>query len=324
MKNAVIFIASSLALAALAEWVVLVRSKIPAVPLGAFFVCFSLVLGAFVALTSTEFIGRLREWAVVSCFAAAGLPFLLLVPYFVFVLGTGTGSWKGLAKLAAYIAGPVLLLLPDRMHKAIRMGWRDLAAMTALALPIGANWLTGIWTWPEDIYFFRPLYSVCIGVYAFCVIRNLDGVGYRLTFRKLDLILGLAHLAGFTLLGIPLGLALNFIHVHSHSVSAFGFISQCLGIYITVAIPEELLFRGILQNFLTRTLPQRHGLLGVLIASIVFGLAHLHHRPVPNWRYAIMATLAGLFYGNAFGRTQSTSASGLTHSLVDTIWRFWF
>ena len=51
MKNAAIFIASLLALAALAEWIVLLRSKIPAVPLGALLVCFSLALGVLVALT---------------------------------------------------------------------------------------------------------------------------------------------------------------------------------------------------------------------------------------------------------------------------------
>jgi uncharacterized protein len=323
-KDALIFICGLLAEAALAEWIILLRSNIPPAPLGAFLICFSLVLGTFVALTSPDLVARLREWAASSRLAAAALPLLLLLPYLILALGTGTWSWKGSGKLVAYIEIPVLLLMPDRMDKAIRVGWRDFAAMTALALPVGTNWLTGIWTWPEDVYFFRPLYSVCIGVYAFCVIRNLSGVGYRLTFRRQDLSCGLVNLVGFSVLGIPLGLLLHFIHPHEPSATLFSLISQCLGIYIMVAIPEELLFRGILQNFLVRALPQRHGLFGVLIASVLFGLAHLHHRPVPNWRYAIMATLAGLFYGNAFRLAGSTSASGLTHSLVDTVWHFWF
>jgi uncharacterized protein len=324
MKQAAVFVVSLLLLAALAESIILLQIKVPPVPLAAFLVCFSLVLGVFVALTSAHFVRQLREWALRSVTAALCLPFVLLLPYLIFVLGTGTFSLPGLAKLAAYIAVPILLLLPDRRHKAVHAGWRDFAAMAALGVPVGANWLTGVWTWPEDLYFFRPLYSVCVGAYAFMVIRNLEGVGYRLTFRKRDLVDGLANLLGFALLGIPLGLALGFLHPHSHAVSPFGFLSQCAAIYVTIAIPEELLFRGILQNFLVKTVPQYHGLGALLIASAVFGLSHLHHAPVPNWRYAILATLAGLFYGNAFRTRHRISAPALTHSLVDALWHFWF
>jgi membrane protease YdiL (CAAX protease family) len=324
VKQAIIFVVSLLSLAALAEWIILLQVRIPPVPLAAFLVCFSLVLGVFVGLTSAPFVRQLREWSVRSAAAAAGLPFLLLAPYLVFAIGTGTFSVTGLAKLSAYIAAPVLLLLPDRLHRPARAGWRDFAAMAVLAVPVGANWLTGIWTWPQDLYFFRPLYSVCVGVYAFLVIRNLDGVGYRLTLRKRDVLDGLANLLGFALLGIPLGIGLHFIHPHSRSVAFSIFVFQCLGIYLTIAIPEELLFRGILQNFLVRSLPERGGFYGVAVASVVFGLAHLHHAPVPNWRYAIMATLAGLFYGNAFRTRHRISASALTHTLVDTLWHFWF
>ena len=100
---------------------------------------------------------------------------------------------------------------------------------------------------------------------------------------------------------------------------------QFIGIYITVAIPEEFLFRGVLQNFLVKSFHgRRHELYGLLLASVLFGAAHLHHAPVPNWRYAIMATLAGIFYGNAFRTRQRTSASAFTHALVDASWHFWF
>src|SRR5207248_9291005 len=145
----------------------------------------------------------LREWTRRSAATAVCLPFSLLVPYFIFAVGTHTFSSRGLAKLAAYIAVPVLLLMPDRLRKPVSLNWRDLAAMAALGVPVGANWLRGIWTWPDELYFFRPLYSVCIGVYAFVVIRKLDGVGYRLTFRRRDLLDGLANLVGFAILAIP-------------------------------------------------------------------------------------------------------------------------
>jgi membrane protease YdiL (CAAX protease family) len=139
----------------------------------------------------------------------------------------------------------------------------------------------------------------------------------------------------FALLAIPLGLALKFIHPHSTAPLAHGsveglgpvlnFLFLFVGIYLTVAIPEEMMFRGILQNLLVHTIYKGpRGLYGLLIASVVFGAAHLHHAPVPNWRYAILATLAGIFYGNIYRTRQRLCASALTHALVDTIWHFWF
>jgi len=325
VKRLVLAIVGLLLLAVLATWIVLLQVRIDRGRLAAFFICLSLVLGLFVALTNAGFVKQLRAWAMKSLAAAMAMPLLLLVPYFVVAFGTRTFSLIGLAKLVAYIMVPVALLLPGRLHRADRVGWRDFAAMLSLALPVAAGWLSGVWMWPEDLYAFRPVYSVLVGGYAFMVIRNLEGVGYRLTPRRGDLMDGLANFVGFSVLGIPLGIALNFIHFHSEGVSILGFVGQFLGIYLTIAIPEELLFRGILQNFLVKSMHgPRHGLFGLAIASVVFGLSHLHHAPIPNWKYAIMATLAGLFYGNAYRTRQRLCASAFTHALVDTMWHFWF
>lgn len=312
-------------IAAAAEVVMLLSLRLNPWQLGAFLEALSLILAAFVALTYSGFTKRLRHWAVESAWAALGVPFLLLIPYFIYALGTGTFSWRAVGKLSAYIAAPTLLLLPDRTRKADRVNWRDFAAMLSLALPVSAHWLGGIWTWPQNIYFFQPLVCVCVGAYGFIVVRNLEGIGYRLGPRKEDVVAGLVNLVGFSLLAIPLGIVLGFIHPHANRISIGQFAFQFFGIYFSIAIPEELLFRGILQNFLARTISRGpRGLYGLLIASVIFGASHLHHPPVPNWRYGILATLAGIFYGNAYQTRQRLSASALTHTLVDTMWHFWF
>jgi hypothetical protein len=228
---------------------------------------------------------------------------------------------------------PTALLLPDRLRHRESLNWRDVLAMLALAVPVSAGWLQGIWIWPQDLYVFRPVFCVLVGGYSFMVLRNLDGVGFRLVWRRRDISYALLNLLAFTLLAIPIGIGLGFIHPHSAAaLSHFGglglagnFFFLFIGIYLTVAIPEELLFRGILQNILMRSIHKGPpGLYGLLIASVVFGASHLHHAPVPNWRYAILATLAGLFYGNVYRTRQRLCASALTHALVDTLWHFWF
>ena len=287
-----------------------------------------LILAVYIGLTSTRFVLALRRWAAGSHLVAFAVPFVLLGPYLIYAFGTGTFSLWAMGKLAAYIGVPVALLLPDRLHRAERIGWRDFAAMLSLVLPIAGRWLNGVFSWPVELYFFQPLLAVCIGGYAFIVVRNLEDVGYRLAWRNGDGMNALANFAGFAVLAIPLGYWLGFINFHSEGLSwptAAAIVGTFFGMYLTIAIPEEMVFRGIFQNLLARSIRLGPpGLYALLIASIVFGLSHLDDPPVPNWRYAIMATLAGLFYGNAYRLHNRISASALTHALVNTLWVFWF
>ncbi len=324
MKNAVAGLIGLTLIAAVAEVIILSRVHLDPWRLAALLECLALMLAVFAAFTYTDFVHRLRKWALESASTAFLMPFALLVPYLALAISTDTFSFTAFAKLVAYIAVPTVLLLPDRVHGPEGAGWRDFLAMISIALPVGAGWLDGIWVWPEDIYIFRPMFCVCVGAYAFLVIRNLKGVGYRLIFKKPDIIDGSLHFVAFSILAIPLGISLHFLHPHAHHVSPFAFIGDFLGIYLTVAIPEEFLFRGILQNFLAKSFKgPRSGQYALIIASVIFGLSHLHHAPVPNWRYAIMAALAGLFYGNVYRIRKRTSASAFTHAMVDTLWHFW-
>ena len=292
-----------------------------------------MLIGLFAAFTQAGLIKQLREWAQQSAAAAAAMAALLLVPYLILGLGTRTFTFWGMVRLVAYIAVPTVLLWPDRLRHRPSLNWRDALAMAALAVPVSAGWLKGIWTWPQDLYIFRPIFCVILAGYTFMVLRNLDGVGFRLVWKKRDISSALLNLLAYSIIAIPLGLAMGFLHPHSMSTLSgamqgnwpvLNFLLLFVGIYLTVALPEELLFRGILQNILNRTIKRGpRGIYGLVIASVVFGAAHLHHPPVPNWRYAIMATLAGLFYGNVYNTRQRLCASALIHALVDTIWHFW-
>jgi uncharacterized protein len=307
---------------------IVMRLEMPAAPVApffAFFLSLSLSLGAFVSLTDSRVVRWLRRAATQSVWKALLIPLLLLIPYFTYTVPANRLTESGFLKLLAYILAPTLLLLPDRLRAASRAGWRDFAAMAALAVPVASGWLGGIWHAPGGVPLFRPLYSVCAGGYAFLAVRNLQDAGYRLIPRRKDLAAGAANFAGFVIVGIPAGYALRFIRFHAHGVSPLSFAVQFVGIYVMIAIPEEFLFRGILQNFLEKSIRhERKGAYALIIASVIFGLSHLHHPPVPNWRYGIMAGLAGLFYGNAYRDRRRLPACAFTHALVDATWHFWF
>ncbi len=57
----------------------------------------------------------------------------------------------------------------------------------------------------------------------------------------------------------------------------------------------------------------------LLAASVIFGAAHLDNgpQPIPNWRYAILATIAGWAYGKVFEKSRTVLSSAALHTLVD-------
>jgi membrane protease YdiL (CAAX protease family) len=64
----------------------------------------------------------------------------------------------------------------------------------------------------------------------------------------------------------------------------------------------------------------------LLAASFVFGCAHLDNgpQPLPNWRYMILATIAGVAYGRVFKKSSTVCSSAGLHMLVDWTKHFFF
>jgi membrane protease YdiL (CAAX protease family) len=63
---------------------------------------------------------------------------------------------------------------------------------------------------------------------------------------------------------------------------------------------------------------------GLIVTSLLFGAVHLSYRGFPNWRFALLAAVAGVFYGLAFRQASSIRASMVTHALTITTVRVFF
>ena len=61
-----------------------------------------------------------------------------------------------------------------------------------------------------------------------------------------------------------------------------------------------------------------------MVSSVIFGLVHLPYRAFPNWKFAILATVAGWFYGRAYLKTGSIRAAMVAHALTNVTWRVFF
>jgi membrane protease YdiL (CAAX protease family) len=241
----------------------------------------------------------------------------LLVPYVVY--GTGTGAWTAwsffkLLAITAFALG-IYALVPVSSQK---LGWQDLAVMLVIAGPVYIGSHRYIWTVPVYLDVMARLFSVSLAAFAVLSVRPLADVGYAWRLEIGDWIEGLKQLLFFAVIGLPLGFLLHFIAWHpcKEGITAVGL--SFTGIFLFIAVAEELLFRGMLQNLLEKTVSNKYTARG--IASVIFGLSHIHHG-FPNWRYAIMASVAGWFYGTAWHNRRSIVAASVTHAMVDTLWR---
>jgi hypothetical protein len=159
------------------------------------------------------------------------------------------------------------------------------------------------------------------GVYGFLFIRQLDGVGFSPLLRKHDVVIGVREFAWYTPIAIILGLWLQFLHVHAVLPRIGTILFAYVFTFLFIAIPEELFFRGWMQNLLERRLGRWPAL---LLTSVIFGLSHFNKRAAHfNWRYVLLAVIAGFFYGRAWRQERRVGASAMTHACVDTVWSQW-
>jgi membrane protease YdiL (CAAX protease family) len=57
---------------------------------------------------------------------------------------------------------------------------------------------------------------------------------------------------------------------------------------------------------------------------VLFGLAHLGFRQFPNWRFAVVAGVAGVFYGLAYRRGGGIRSAMVAHAFTVTAWKTLF
>ena len=286
-------------------------------------ICLNLYLALFFLLGTVQCQDYLEQRVKESGEASFLFVLFLVVPYLVYAVGTRSFHWLLFLKLAIYILLPTLVYrslrsLPDRWV------WQDVVVTLALWLPLDFRWMRDVWPWPGNslAYSLNSLLATCLAVFLFVCVRRLGQVGYYYRFDRRDWLIGLRNFVFFAPIAIPIGIYTGFIALSKHHVVAWQIGLSALGIFLFIAIPEELLFRGIIQNFMEKSWPGKWPAL--IVTSLIFGASHLNNGPRPDWRYFLLASIAGLFYGNAYQRTRKLLAPAIVHTLVDTVWRGFF
>ena len=259
-----------------------------------------------------------RRWPAV---VRVSLPALFVVPYVLVTISQHMFRWRWFALYAALpVAIAWLLTQASAADTAQRGNWRDWLILFVLGLAADLRWFDR--AWPGGLRALNELFLVDAGLYGFLAIRQLSRTGFDFHLKWSDWKTGLRELVFFTPIVLVLGLALGFIHPHRNLPGIGGALLRWVAIFFFTAVPEELFFRAWVQNLLERRVGRQAAL---VIASALFGLAHFNKRSAQfNWRYVLLATIAGIFYGRAWRVRRRVPASTITHASVDWVWGLWF
>jgi membrane protease YdiL (CAAX protease family) len=261
---------------------------------------FAAAVGAFVILL----LGMLLFTAkgVERSFAGlgAGAGFLVgagvFVVYVAYLMGTGGFSLARAGVMAAFVFVPLGLAVS--VGRAAAGAWQDFVIVAGVWVFVKFGPSHWLWPYPGGklAYVMTVLVAVNVAVATFLVVRRANGVGYSIGWGKNWGWYAAGSFAAFACIAIPLGIGMRFIAFAPQWSRWSSLLFTSVAILFFTAWPEELLFRGLLQNFLARA--SKNELAGWWTASVFFGL---------TWR-----------------KTGSMFASALVHAGVDAVWHFLF
>lgn len=218
---------------------------------------------------------------------------------------------------ALWAAMPILCLRvdpePRRLTPLVMLVW------LVWWLPLDLRWYGTLWTGPAG-YDACALMVTALAAVAFGALCR-PGAGPELRPPTLrDLGGGVGVLLVFGLLAIPIGMGVGFLEPHWPKETGRDAFLRAFGLAFTVALPEELYFRGVLDEGLRPHF--KKGWSSLAVSSVAFGLMHWNNRSKLDQQleYLLLASIAGVFYGLAY-RRYGLWAAVICHTLVDLLWK---
>ena len=255
---------------------------------------------------------------------AALLTASAVIPYLIESFGTGAFRFTSLLALLAVAA--VASFWYAWIRPSIPVDLLFLAFMAAVYLSKLFGQVYGHPAPHAALEILGRLMWTRVGLMAVLSLRSMEDARFGFVPTSNEWRIGVRQYLFFLPVGAVIAYLLHFARFKPPALEWWKFALLVIGTFLAflwvVALAEEFFFRAFLQRLLARGM--RSEAIGLIFASVLFGLAHLAFRPFPNWRFAIIGGIAGVFYGLAFLQARSVRASMVTHALVVTTWRVFF
>ena len=256
---------------------------------------------------------------------ALAIEIAALVPYCVYAAGTGTFHWRPFGWLALLTtAASAWYVLRTKKQFYADILFLCLMAAVLLTKVLDTIYIDLAPKVPTDLL--GKLMWIRTAILSVLTIRGMSGINFGFVPTQKDWSIGIQQFLIFAPVAIITGMLLRFAQPHPAFTVWWKGILLAIGTFAgflwVVGLSEEFFFRGMLQQLLAKRL--KSAAAGLIVTSLLFGLVHLPFRHFPNWKFALLAALAGIFYGLAYLRAGSIRAATVTHALVVTTWRVFF
>ncbi|HWB98815.1 MAG TPA: type II CAAX endopeptidase family protein [Bryobacteraceae bacterium] len=281
----------------------------------------ALILLVVLSLLSRGLQERLRNFLIRRQAAVFLAPLVLTLLFAGLAAWVGAFTWRLVLLAAAYLLIPTAIAFFQGAGPVNAPSALDFAIIGILWLPMEFAVARTLVPRPAQGFLHTAAYGVAIllALILFVCFRGWQGLKYRLPESRRDFLYAAAGFAASAPVLILIGRWIGFIppfHLPAHPEPAW-MAAHFLVILAATALPEEILFRSLIQNGLMRRYGANTAVL--LVASLIFGCAHLNNGAQNglNWRYMILATIAGVAYGRVFQKSSSIWGSAALHALVD-------
>lgn len=282
-------------------------------------VSLSPLLGLMLALGSPKASRQFNDWLRVNknsiYYVAGGISLLFAIP--------GLLTWNFnpyYTIIFAFIVVAVFGALKQVREEKFTLNWIDVALWILLWIPFDLRWYNEMQ--PNLDYTWWSVAISVIAIIGWYGYRGAD-IGFNLVPKFKDLGIALLALIMIMALVIPPGLATGFLSFAiPESFDIPKLAAHFIGLFLTVALPEELFFRGILLRGLEKVFSKNW--IPMAISSLAFGLMHWNNVGDLSMQitYVSLATIGGLGYGWAYRKSgNNLFAAILVHTLVDWIWK---
>ncbi len=301
----------------------------------------ALFLWGYIGQADARLVRALRD-RVGKSLVRSALPLVLLFGLFAVSLALA-GAWasRPLLTVLVYLLAPwalVHLHLRFSRGKDPRLSAPLVLAILCLWLPIEIGILPGLKLPSDRGIPVSHLLGLVSALYLFQIVARLEGMGYTYRLPGRDWSLGTKYFSIFAaVIGVPIAVSLHFIASSAEVPPIWSWPLRGLFIFFFIAVPEEILFRGILHNLLQKRLGGRLWP-ALIVSSVIFGLAHSNNSDPPYvavqlpffgevlwpWVYVLLASIAGVFYGLAYVKRGKLTTAAIVHATVDLWWSLFF
>jgi len=296
-------------------------SKLSTISIIANVLSLSPLIGLLLALGSAKASRQFNEWLHGNgnslVYVAGGISLLAMLPG-VLTLNFNPYYWVIFAASVFAVLG----VLKQSKSDEYTFSWTDLSIWILLWIPFDLRWSMELLPAVDESYTWWSIAISVVAVIGWYGYRGAD-IGFNLVPKWKDIRIALLALLMVMVLVTPPGLLTGFLKFsipESYNIPKLAI--HFVGLFLTVALPEELFFRGILLRGLDKMFSKRW--IPLVVSSLAFGLMHWNNVNGLSTQitYISLAAIAGMGYGWAFRKSgNSLFAAILVHTLVDWTWK---